>query len=110
MYKVVFEVVEVNEPKSIQGNPMHVSWPCRVYKVGDKMTIRIPPSELVVEETDGVCLSALSAIMPLTSALLRGGWESWDYIDKIQFFSCPDAERPVIFQIKRIQQDPPEKR
>ena len=76
-------MVEVSEPRSIRGNPTHVAWPCRVYKVGDKMTIRVPPEEIVVEETDAVCLSALSAIMPLTGALLRGGWEEWDYVDRV---------------------------
>ena len=103
MYKIVFEVVEVNEPRSINGNPTHVTRPCRVYKLGDKMTLRVPPEELVMEETDAVCLSAFSAIMPLTGAFVRGAREDWDYLDKIQFFRCPDAERPVIFKIKRIQ-------
>ena len=70
------------------------------------MTIRVPPEEIVVEETDAVCLSTLSAIMPLTGALLRGGWEEWDYVDRVQFFSCPDAERPVIFQVKKIKEEP----
>jgi uncharacterized repeat protein (TIGR04076 family) len=107
MYKVVFEVVEVSEPRGIKGHPTHVTWPCKVYKVGDKMTIRVPPEEIVKEETDAVCLSALSAIMPLAGALLRGGTEAWDYIDRIEFFSCPDAERPVIFQVKRVRQEPP---
>lgn len=106
MFKIVFEVVEVSEPRGFKGSPTHYSWPCRVYKVGDRMTIRVPPAEIVMEETDAICLSALSAIMPHTGALMRGGWESWDYIDTMQFFSCPDAGRPVIFQIKRIKQDP----
>jgi len=110
MFKIVFEVVEIQEPRSIKGHPTHVSWPCRVYKLGDKITIQVPPPVVVMEETDAICLSALSAIMPLTNALMRGGWEEWDFIDKIQFFICPDAERPVTFQVKRFKKDPPEKR
>ena len=36
MYKVVFTVIDVQDPKSIDGEPTHVKGPCKVYKVGDK--------------------------------------------------------------------------
>ncbi len=52
MYKVVFTVVEVGEPKSIDGNPTHVTGPCKMYKVGDKMTVTGNPGRLLLEETD----------------------------------------------------------
>jgi uncharacterized repeat protein (TIGR04076 family) len=102
MYKVVFTVVGVKDPKSIDGGPTHVKGPCKIYKVGDRITITSNPGRLVLEETDSVCLAALSAILPLTSAMERNVTEPWDYIDKIKFFSCPDSERPVIFKVERI--------
>jgi uncharacterized repeat protein (TIGR04076 family) len=91
MYKVVFTVVDVKPPKSIDGAPTHVSGPCKIYKVGDKITITSNPGRLVLDETDSVCLAAFSALLPLTSA-----------IDKIKYFSCPDSERPVTFKVERI--------
>ena len=103
MYKVVFTVVEVNEPKSIDGKPTHVSGPCKMYKVGDKMTVTGNPGRLVLEETDSVCLAAFSAILPLTSAMTREVTEAWDYMDKIAYYSCPDSERPVVFKVERIE-------
>jgi uncharacterized repeat protein (TIGR04076 family) len=103
MYKLVFSVIELNKPKSIDGNPPHVSGPCKMYKVGDKMTVTGNPGRLVLDETDSVCLAAFSAILPLTSAMTREVTEAWDYMDKIAFFSCPDSERPVVFKVERIE-------
>ncbi len=105
MYKVVYTVVDVSDPKSIDGEPTHVSGPCKMYKKGDKMTITGNPGQLVLSETDSVCLAAFSAILPLTSAMTREVTEHWDYMDKIAYFSCPDSERPVIFKVERIKVD-----
>ncbi len=102
MYKVVFEVVEVNEPKSLDGEPTHVSGPCKIYGVGDRVTVTGNPGRLVLEETDSVCLAAFSAILPLTSAMCREVTEPWDYMDKIKYYSCPDSERPVVFRVTRV--------
>ncbi|TRO48855.1 TIGR04076 family protein [Candidatus Bathyarchaeota archaeon] len=102
MYKAVFEVVEVNEPRSLDGEPTHVSGPCKIYRVGDRVTVTGNPGRLVLEETDGVCLAAFSAILPLTSAMCREVTEPWDYMDKIKYYSCPDSERPVVFRVTRV--------
>ena len=103
MYKVVFTVVDVQEPRSLDGEPTHVTGPCKMYRVGDRMTIVGNPGRLVLEETDSVCLAAFSAILPLTSAMEREVTEPWDYMDKIKYFSCPDSERPVVFKVERIK-------
>ena len=50
MYKVVYTVVEVGKPKSVDGGLMHVSGPCKMYKVGDKMTVVGNPGQLVMHE------------------------------------------------------------
>ena len=102
MYKVVFTVVEVNEPESLDGEPAHVAGPCKVYEVGDKITVTGNPGRLVLRETDSVCLAAFSAILPLTSAFCWAVTEPWDYVDKIKYFSCPDSERPVVFKVERV--------
>lgn len=65
----MFTVVEVSEPRSRDDLVTHVGDPCRVYRVGDR--IAIDPGWLVLSETDSVCLVALSAVLPLTSALCR---------------------------------------
>jgi uncharacterized repeat protein (TIGR04076 family) len=74
-----------------------------MYKIGDKITITGNPGRLVLAETDSVCLAAFSAILPLTSALTREVTESWDYVDNIKYFSCPDSERPVVFKVERFE-------
>jgi uncharacterized repeat protein (TIGR04076 family) len=102
LYKVVFTVVDVNEPESLDGEATHVTGPCKVYEVGDRITITGNPGRMVLGETDSVCLAAFSAILPLTSALCREVTESWDYMDQIKFYSCPDSERPVVFKVERI--------
>ncbi len=102
MYKVIFTVVDVPEPKSVDGEPTHVTGPCKVYRVGDRITFTSNPGRIVMEETDGVCLAAFSAILPLTSAMCRDVTEPWDYMNKIKYYCCPDVERPVVFKVKRI--------
>ena len=102
MYKVVFTVVEVPEPKSVDREPTHVTGPCKVYRVGDRITVTSNPGRIVLAETEGVCIAAFSAIMPLTSAMCREATEPWDYVGEIRYFSCPDVERPVVFRVERI--------
>jgi len=102
LYKVVFTVVEVNEAESLDGEPPHVTSPCKIYEVGNRITITGNPGRLVLGETDSVCLAAFSAILPLTSAFCREVTEPWDYVDKIKYYSCPDSERPVVFRVDRI--------
>ena len=103
MYKLTFTVIDVGEPRSFDGGPTHVSGPCKMYRVGDKITITGNPGRLVMNETDSVCLAAFSSMLPLNSAMTREVTESWDYVDKIKFFSCPDTERPVVFKVERIK-------
>lgn len=101
MFKVVFTVIDVAKPKSVNGKPTHVTNPCKIYKAGDKITITSNPGRIILEETDSICLAALGAILPLTSAMCREVTEPWDYMDKIKYFCCPDVERPVLFKVER---------
>ncbi len=108
MYKVVCEVVKVSEPKPMIGDHLHVTQPCSLYKVGDKMTFAMHPMcVMVMEETDRVCMQALSGILPMIRPSCMGAAEDWDWIDTCKYFACPDGERPVIFEIKRVKMKPP---
>jgi len=108
LYKVVFTVVEVPEPKSRDGLTTHVRTPCRIYKVGDRITVATSPARLVLGETDSVCLEALGAMLPLTSAFCRETTEPWDYVGRIRYWCCPDVERPVVFKVERAPVEPGE--
>lgn len=70
--------------------------------MGDRITVATNPGRLVLSETDSVCLAALSVVLPLTFAWCRETSEAWDYMDKIKYWRCPDAERPVVFEVERI--------
>jgi len=103
MYKVVCRAVKVNEPKLIEGWETIPKSKCPLFKLGDKMTFTTWPTRLLLEECDNVCIFALSAIAPATQALCRDTAESNDYLNNISYFCCPDAHRPVVFRIERIQ-------
>ena len=108
-YKVVATVHEVNKPRSMTpGKPSHVVLPCRMYKVGDKIVIE--DNQINVAETTGaLCLSLISSMIPVLKAMQRAvkpisqdGIEKHDSTQGVTWFSCPDAERPVIFKIQRV--------
>jgi len=120
-YKIIVRVVEVPDPLDLksEGKAKHVTWPCRIYKVGDKMTFN--PLELLPEETDAVCQSALIGMMGYMRLWTHGvypmsGWygkppkeirENGEEV--IGSFECPDKARPVKFEVCRISADFSEK-
>lgn len=115
-YKVVATVHKVSEPEAlIPGETPHVVMPCRMYEVGDKIVFQ--DNQLDMSETTGaLCLSLLGSMIPVMKALQRSvepildpeaGETVSDSTQKVTFFSCPDAERPVIFRIERIPIDNP---
>jgi len=84
-YRVILTV------KESRGN-------CRHYKVGDKITYEEP--EIVKEKSDGLGIYALLALAPYLTALCRDTPEE-DWINYKETIQCPDADRPVIFKVKR---------
>jgi len=113
-FKVVATVTQVNEPESMTpGKPSHVALPCRMYKEGDKIVVE--DNQINMAETTGaLCLSLVSSMIPVLKALQRavkpisqGGEEKHDSTQGVTWFSCPDAERPVILKIQRIPQEVP---
>ena len=87
---------------------------CPVHKVGDKMVIEGP--RMVLEESDAVCVHALSTLLhyvvaldegadPVKLGLAKPGEKGWSYMQ------CVDPGEPytdggtVIFRCRRIEQE-----
>ncbi|MBS7637654.1 TIGR04076 family protein [Candidatus Bathyarchaeota archaeon] len=86
-YKVVLTVLETRGER-----------PCSYYKVGDRITFE--GAEIVKEESDRLCIYALSALFPYITALTRDTPKE-DWINRKETIQCPDDARPVIFKITR---------
>ena len=117
-YKIVAKVIHISEPKRQKPDfPLHVTWPCRIYKLGDKMTFN--SFELIMDETDAVCLSALDSMMVNLKMWSYGvypmdKWVENDNDNKrlntegngiIAYHKCTDLDRPVEFEISRVPID-----
>jgi len=88
MYRVVLEVV-------------HVPQKCAVnYKVGDKIVI--DGASVVLQESDNVCLYALSSLTPYLTCLSRELAED-DWMSKVTELSCQDPHDSVKFKVTRVK-------
>jgi len=85
---------------------------CPVYKVGDKIVVDDP--EIVLAETDALCVHALSSLLHYVLILDRGGDPVELGLTKPEdrehaYIQCVDPGKPythggtVIFKIRRIQ-------
>mgnify|MGYP000940992340 CR=1 FL=1 len=65
------------------------------YKVGDTFYVKdgMTPS--------GLCITALSALIPGISVLMVGGSFPWEDDPEATCRSCQDYKNPVIFEIRR---------
>jgi uncharacterized repeat protein (TIGR04076 family) len=104
-YKIVLTVKETPDPKPIGGQSLHVTWPCPIYKVGDRMTF--DPHKIILEETDSVCFNVLEGIQPLLKRYRMGPLEKKDepIHPDFKYVRCTDSERPVLFEVTRIPFD-----
>ena len=66
------------------------------HKVGDEWVIGNKPPE-------GMCLSALYAMYPASRVLMFGGAFPWDPDPDVTHIACPDAETPVVFELRRLR-------
>lgn len=109
-YKVVATVHKVSRPQSLTPDqPSHVFYPCRMYKEGDRIVFE--DNQINMAETTGaLCLSLVASLIPVLKAMQRkvepiieeDGSVAPDSTQKVTWFSCPDAERPVILKIERV--------
>ncbi len=66
------------------------------HKVGDEWVIGRKTPE-------GICLSALDALFPNVRVLMFGGSFPWETDPDVATVACPDAENPVVFELRRLR-------
>jgi len=69
------------------------------YKIGDTFYIKdgLSPS--------GLCMTALSALIPGISVLMVGGSFPWEENPDATCRSCQDYKNPVVFEISRLPKE-----
>jgi len=68
------------------------------HKVGDKV---IFDGKAV---KGNICYSALMVLLPKIFAMIYGVKFPWAEDSNVIFNACPDAENPVVFEIRRIRE------
>ncbi|MFC2005916.1 TIGR04076 family protein [Chloroflexota bacterium] len=66
------------------------------HKVGDQWVIGSKTPE-------GMCLSAFNAMFPSLRVLRFGGSFPWSSDPDVATAACPDAQNPVVFELRRIR-------
>ena len=66
------------------------------HKVGDEWVVKNKTPE-------GICLSAFSALFPSIRTLMFGGSFPWSSDPDVARPACPDAENPVVFELRRLR-------
>ena len=51
----------------------------------------------------GICPYAFNALFPFAQVLMFGGAFPWETDPDVSTVACPDAENPVIFELKRLR-------
>ena len=66
------------------------------HKVGDEWVIGS-------KTPDGMCTSAFNVVYPSAWVLMFGGSFPWETDADVATVACPDAENPVVFQLRRLR-------
>ena len=66
------------------------------HKVGDEWVIGHKTPE-------GICLSAFNALYPAAWVLMFGGAFPWETDPDVCTVACPDAQNPVVFELRRLR-------
>jgi uncharacterized repeat protein (TIGR04076 family) len=72
--------------------------PCR-YRPGDSWVVS------TFEAPGGLCTWAITAMAPYLATLRFGGSLPWEEDKDRAVVCCPDAPRPVIFELRRMPRD-----
>ncbi len=67
------------------------------HKVGDEWVIRHKTPE-------GICIPALFAFYLTARVLIFGGTCPWQTDPDVTTVACPDAENPVVFELRRLRE------
>ena len=65
------------------------------HKVGEQWV-------LGAKTPEGICCSALAALLPNARVLAFGGSLPWESDPDVSTVACPDAFNPVVFELKRL--------
>ncbi len=66
------------------------------HKVGDEWVIGSKSAE-------GICLSAFNSLYHYARVLMFGGSFPWEADPDVTTIACPDAQNPVVFELKRLR-------
>lgn len=53
---------------------------------------------------EGMCVFAFSSILPSLTPLMFGGQFFWSQDKDVAEVVCPDADNPVVFELRRIRE------
>lgn len=97
-FKVSNVVARVKSVHGLTGEDTAGKGPCRYYRPGDKIIFK-------EGEIDGfICYSALATMMYKVVPMRTGYDYPWNK-DGVLEHACPDAARPVVFEIYREEVD-----
>ena len=51
----------------------------------------------------GMCMFAFGSLYPLAEVLMYGGAFPWESNPDVATVACPDAENPVVFELRRLR-------
>jgi len=64
------------------------------HKVGDRWVVN--------EKTpEGLCIFAFGSLFPFLQVLMYGGSFPWESDPDVTTVACPDADNPVVFELRR---------
>lgn len=66
------------------------------HRVGDQFTVGQATPE-------GMCSWAFCAVFPFATVLQAGGSFPWEAEEGVSMVACPDAENPVVFELRRAR-------
>ncbi len=98
-YKINNVVARVKSVHGLKGEDTGGKGVCRYYRPGDKLIFK----EGEIEGT--ICYSALASMMYKVMAMRVGFDYPWAK-DGVVEHACPDAARPVVFEMYREDPDP----
>lgn len=66
------------------------------HKVGDEWVIGS-------KSTEGICLAAFNSLYHYARVLMFGGSLPWEPDPDVITVACPNAENPVVFELRRVR-------
>jgi len=69
------------------------------HKVGDEWIIKGKDNKT----PQGICLPALTSLYPFVRPLMFGASFSWSKDPDSAPVACPDADNPVVFELRRLR-------